>query len=444
MERDEQIKTLLGGPEYKRLFEKARERIELDGASAKGFALNDMSKKERTAVSGLFGLKKLPGKGVRINIDRLDQALRNSRVETSLLDVLVILGGPLRDIREERRAEQKTIQSFWDNLEGHPTIKTQSDLIEWVKELKGQGLLLKAANREGCTMEELSQSALAVLGRLPANGTSISVLAANAIGDAHALDKGRALSGIVLRGVSKIVGIEHVPPGDAGRRMLWSAVGVYCDPLSSRVLVYGLRPSGDKRLCRHLRECSDDHAPVVITLSEIERAAIDSGETETVYVCENPTVVFTYAEDGRKPRAPLVCTEGQPSRAAVMLLKMLARSGSQILFHCDFDWSGISIGNFIYREFKASSWRFSAKDYVEEVEGKPSNIRLGNRAVDANWDHNLTNEMLRTGYAILEEHCIRKLLEDLSPLPSGHRDPSPHHRQGAFHQSSAFSRKTIK
>jgi uncharacterized protein (TIGR02679 family) len=85
---------------------------------------------------------------------------------------------------------------------------------------------------------------------------------------------------------------------------------------------------------------------------------------QTVYVCENPTVVAAAANRLGPRSAPLICTEGQPNTAAQVLLRQLVSAGVQLAYHGDFDWGGIHIGNFIMGRFAATPWRFSTDAYL--------------------------------------------------------------------------------
>jgi hypothetical protein len=68
----------------------------------------------------------------------------------------------------------------------------------------------------------------------------LTVLAASALDDPHALDRGSPVATALLR----LLG--HEPPDSAEAwRLAWDEHGIDCDPVSSRVLVMNLRLRGD-------------------------------------------------------------------------------------------------------------------------------------------------------------------------------------------------------
>jgi uncharacterized protein (TIGR02679 family) len=121
--------------------------------------------------------------------------------------------------------------------------------------------------------------------------------------------------------------------------------------------------------------------------------------------------------------APLVCTDGMPAAAQRTLLGQLASAQrtllgqlasakATLLYHGDFDWPGVAIGNFVMRTFGAIPWRFAAKDY-DPGRGRA----LEGRPIIAQWDEALAPKMVRCGFALDEEAVAESLLGDLEPRP---------------------------
>ena len=129
-----------------------------------------------------------------------------------------------------------------------------------------------------------------------------------------------------------------------------------------------------------------------------------------VFVCENPAVVAVAAQRLGTGCAPLICIEGQPTTAVRLLLDELARSGRRLLYHGDFDWAGIQIGNLIHARHGATSWRMAAEDYA----AAPKGVLLDGPMVEASWDRQLSNLMREDGRAVHEEQVLVSLLDDLA------------------------------
>ena len=110
----------------------------------------------------------------------------------------------------------------------------------------------------------------------------------------------------------------------------------------------------------------------------------------------------------------MVCTDGMPAAAQSRLLGQLVEAGARLLYHGDFDWPGLRIGNTIMREFGARPWRFGAVDYLAAVGVAPRpGHRLKGMEVLASWDEALMSVMKEHQIGIAEEGVAASLLQDL-------------------------------
>jgi uncharacterized protein (TIGR02679 family) len=411
------IRDRLGGLEYEKLFKALRRRLEKTWPDPiRSIVLHDLAPHERSALADLHGWEKIPSGPVKVSWEKLDQALMASNLSVGVMAVIEALGGPIAPRRPALLAAQERRGQLWSVANAHPAIESRPELGLWLTAVRENGLLARAA-RDIADQERLLTQALEVLGRLPTQHRLLSVLAAEATGDPHALDPGAQLTGIVLRAVAMLARKNGVPSTAAERRRLWLEVGVLCDPLSTDVLVLGLRPRGD-RLARHLCESADDGEPRRITLRELTRSSFVLAPDTEVFVCENPGVVNAAADHLGANCAPLVCIEGIPSTAGLALLARVQRDGGSVRFHGDYDWWGLRIGN-ILAAHGATPWRFGAREYVEAVGRVMDPAHLEGAPVSASWDLDLTAEMMRLGYAVFEEQTLELLLDDL--CPSGKR-----------------------
>jgi uncharacterized protein (TIGR02679 family) len=189
---------------------------------------------------------------------------------------------------------------------------------------------------------------------------------------------------------------------------------VLCDPLSAQVLLLGIRPAGDERLDRQLRESADAGEPRRLTLRELVRSPVAVAPGTAVFVCENPVVIAAAADRLGARCAPLVCVEGVPSTAALHLLRSVEQAGGVLHFHADFDWAGLRIGNLLSAQLGAAPWRFTAAEYQAAQAVLPSaRIPLKGPPVSAAWDPELDRAMRASGRAVFEEQVIESLLIDL-------------------------------
>lgn len=403
---------LASRPGYATLLASVRSRLEAGGEPAT-VTLHGLDGDARQALADLLGQRRVPGPTARVRLSELDAALRGSRVGAGLIALLEATGGPLANRRATRAQAVQAWAQVWDV--DHPAL-ARPEVSAWLEDLRATGVLRRLVDDPDDARALLAQ-ALDVVARLPARGMARSVLAAEAVGDPHALDHGQPLATVVLRAVAGLVG-RDVPASARGRRQLWADVGVACDPLSASVLVMGLRLAGTHLVAS---TCGDHAAcglPLRLTLQQLDSVAQATHGLHSAHprvaVCENPAVVAAAAHrlDGRKPTLPLVCTDGMPDVAADRLLSALADAGTEIAFHCDFDWGGIRIGNVLTARYDAVPWRFTAADYLAAVRTTVHAQPLSGEAIEAAWDAELSAAMRATRRGVAEEQLVDQLVGD--------------------------------
>ena len=411
-------RVLLHGSRYARLLAAVRARVEAAGAGARSVKVCGLSGEERTALADLLGWGCVPPGDVRVRLADLDAALRESRLAASLEEVLEASGGVLRDERAERAEALARREALWE--EAREALVERTELAGWLAELRRSGAVTRVARAAGLTAGEVLREAVRVARALPAGGRLLPVLAAELLGDPHALDPGAPLAGLALRAAMAIAGWDEPPASASARRRLWCEVGVDCDALSAQVLVLGLAPLGDGLLARQLRACAEAGEPRRVTLRELRGSSLACPPGTVVSVCENPAVVAAAADTLGARCAPLVCVEGVPSTAAMELLGALAASAARVVARADFDWVGLRIAAQVLAATGGAPWRFGAEDY-EAAAARASGTRLEGRTSPSPWDDLLAERMAERGRAIPEESLLPALLQDLrvSAPPQG-------------------------
>jgi uncharacterized protein (TIGR02679 family) len=284
---------------------------------------------ERDQVGKLLGMtwvlsgRQVSMKGVAAAIQSLD-----SDLDTLLTEA----GGALRDLPAERAAarqgadRERALAASALTAAGVPAEVATSWLARRGQPRAGSGHLLELAQRCG-----------QVWRNLPGPGGStvlLTVLAAETLGDPHALDRGSAAAAGLLR----LLGSD-MPATAEDWRGAWEEAGVVCDPVSSRVLVLNLILRGDAAACRLTAAAGPE--PVWLTWRSLS-GSFDC-EAAEIHVCENPSVVIAAADQLGGDALPLVCTNGRPSAAVRRLLSELAARNVIIHARADDDTAGREI-----------------------------------------------------------------------------------------------------
>lgn len=418
---DPRLQRLLGGEHLAALRKRLRQRFErapLDEA-VEYIRVGELSAEEHAALASLLGRPQRRSRSLRIDVSRIDADLRRAGLAPSLREALEELDGPIPHLATARLR----LQTLWSGVVdgcGHPS------LAGLLKAPAGIGLLKRLARQDADVAAELCQRAEEVLRHLPANGVTRSQLAADVLGDAHALDNGRGVTALVLAVLRQASapaadedgdtlpepeeGADPEPAGGPERaRDTWARAGVLVNELARPALFLNL-PT---------REAGSDRWPLGEPAYLSLRALLRSpprwdAAGRTVFVCENPNLLAIAADRWGAGCAPLVCTDGMPAAAQRYLLSQLAQAGARLRYHGDFDWPGLRIGNHVMREHGAKPWRFGVVDYLAAVQTAPSPAHsLAGNPVEASWDGALTLAMRARRVAIAEEAVATSLLQDL-------------------------------
>lgn len=388
------LQRLLGGAALASLRARLRGRYER-GRSGGLVTLGNLSMAERDALAGLLGRRPGGAGSLRFDIAELDGRLQQAGLADSLRHALELLDGPLIDLVAARSEAARE----WESVRA---AAIDARLATFLADSRGLGLLKRLTGRLPAALQLVGQ-VQAVLAQLPAAAVTRSHLAAQFLGDAHALDPGRPVATMVLAVLRRErAGEEDV---EETVRELWAAAGVLVNELARPALFLNL-PGGASLA---------DGEPGYLSLRALMRSALDwQVAAHTVYVCENPNLVAIAADALGVHCAPLVCTDGMPAAAQRTLLAQLAQAGACLRYHGDFDWAGIAIASTVIDGFGAVPWRFGVSDYLAALDRDAGATRpLEGNPVAACWDGALADAMHTHGRAIDEEALAATLIPDL-------------------------------
>jgi uncharacterized protein (TIGR02679 family) len=262
-----------------------------------------------------------------------------------------------------------------------------------------------------------------VLKALPAHGMTRAQLAANTLGDAHALDTGQAAATLVLAVWRERIAPQHITEddslpidsrttneiGDERVRDIWAKAGVLVNELARPALFLNIHI--DSRRIPPLLPGEPSYASLRFLLRSNPAWNVSGRE---IYVCENANLLAIAADKLGANCAPMVCTDGMPAAAQRVMLQQLAAAGGRLRYHGDYDWPGVRIGNYVIREYGALPWRFDANEYLTAVARAPRpGLALAGSEVEASWDEGLAAAMRVHQLAIAEESLADELLQDL-------------------------------
>lgn len=401
----ERLHRLLGGPDLAWLVERIRRRLAREQPLTGPVSLTDPTDAQRAAAEALLGRAPRAGRSLTVRLDTVDTVLRRSGISPDgLATAVTALAGPVTQLSRARHEEARAWEEAYEPLQALGGDIPR--LTDWAARLRSEGLVRRLARTPHAARLLLADTATALRELPAAPAASLPAFAARLLGSAHALDDGTPLATLTLSGIRALTGFPE-GSGAAWRRDAWASAGLLRDDLSSTVLTLNLR--GDPAL----DWMADAGEPCVMTLRQLVHRA-PAAAPSTVWVCENPAVLAAAADAHGAGCPPLVCLQGQPSAAALTLLRHLHGSGARLLYHGDFDWGGLRIAGVLLRNVPWRPWRYTAADYRALAAALPSLPPLTGTPTEAPWDPGLAPALAELGVRAEEEVALDLLLGDLA------------------------------
>jgi uncharacterized protein (TIGR02679 family) len=400
----DRLTRLLGDGELAWLVNRVRRRMERGETLNTSVTLADSTADQRAAVHRLLGRRPRAGTTLTVPLAAVDEVLRRSGACPEGLGAAVVtLTGPVTD----RADHLASLDAAWQRAFAPVAalLDTRPELLEWYERLHATGLVRRLAGTPAVA-EPLLADLASVLHNLPAAGEPLGRFAARTVRSAHALDDGQPLTTLALGAARSLANLP-----DASNREIWAAVGVLRDELSSTALTLGLPGDSSTATGHALAAWHSAGQPVVLTLRQLVRDP-PRLTGQLVSICENPVVVSAAADRLGPHCMPLICTNGQPGAAVMLLLRQLAATGAELRYHGDFDWGGLRIANVLFDHLPIHPWHFDAPSYRAAAAAHPGHDLTGT-PVEARWDANLATAMTELHVKVEEEHLLDDLVKDL-------------------------------
>ena len=356
-------------PGYRRLLAELRQKYQRYGRPAGTICLPDATEEEREAARLLFG--RAFAQPLRFASSQFEAALQQTRFQDVCLRELLeaYFGGEITTKREAREALDQRLSALLgqaaDAARGESSIR-------WLQSLKarqggGYGLLRREAARApeaaGTSLIRACRS-MDCLENRTKQPVRLAVLSAEATSDPHALDSGTVSGKLFLHLLAHSAGRE-LPDRAEQRDALYYEHGILCDSISSLVTQVGLvldTEDGEHPAYRLLRQ---RHEACTLSLASLSGLSGARSPTKRAYLVENEMVFSQLCDEAARFRAPLICTSGQPSVAALRLLDLLADSGTELFYSGDFDGKGLSITVQLWARYPRllHPWHMTPEDY---------------------------------------------------------------------------------
>lgn len=378
---------------WNRLFIGFRNKYESYGRFSGKVTIRDLSANDIEELEGFFQENYHGKRSVTISAEKFEKALLKSKFQnispqevlSSFFGEQIISKAQVRTLREQKilAIESEFIKAFT----GTPAADMLEDL----------GSIAKASlqiNKDDDNTDEFKnyQSILwlcaSIYNTLPYrdnNKIYLAVFAAKTTGNPHSFDKGTTQGNILYQVIQKdlekrciIVEASDIFPAYK-RLKSYLLAGIMIDDISNYALLYNIHAiKKDGSLHEGIEGFAKENNIVQVPLNVIsEWDRIDCVDNE-IYIVENPSVFAMIC--GEKS---CMCMNGQPKLAGLIVLELLAKSGTHIFYSGDLDPEGVLIAQKLSKFYQSkvhqetlcphhkmcdcefSYWHMTKEDYME-------------------------------------------------------------------------------
>lgn len=413
---NDRLHMILGAAALKPLRQRLIKKIQQDQPLTGRLMVTPTSAEERASLEKLTGRQPRTGSGkIPVDLDTLAERLAEAGIAADLRSAIEALEGPVVNLAQRKIQRQDA----WDHLLQHhqQTPAFAQGEPPWLQTSGAVTLLKRLSKGNPANADEMLQQADAVLSHLPHHGITRAVLAAEVLGDAHALDKGRPTT-ILLQSI-----LQHNTPGasldaSALETDSWEYFGIEENYLTRTVLVLNLpvAPDNTTWFARLLRLYAETGEPARLTLRQLRHIGPEVFlPGRKVYTCENTAVIAAAADSLGAHSAPIVCVSGRPGSAVHRLLSLLTQADCMLYHHSDFDPAGLSITQQLIQTHGAQPWHMSATDYRDAIAAGRGFATASRQTIpDTAWDPALQTCMQQSKQYLHEEAVLETLLKNLS------------------------------
>ena len=383
-------------PVWKKVLRGFREKYSSYGRFGGKVVLKNLKSQDIEELEGFFGKSFHGQKSVTVSAEKFRQALEVSRYKNMTPEWLLenFFEEPLLGKQEQKLLRQQEKERIWENFrksyEGMPIETVEESLENIVKD---------SENRELTEWERLLRLGAEMYNHLPYRQSEklyLAVFAAMLTGNPHAFDNGTADGNFLYQIIqmdmeSRSIEIEASEIFPAYKRQKsYLMAGIMLDDISNYAMLYQVQAvKKDGSIHQGMAGFAREQHIVQVPLAVISEWELLRCSQDEIYIVENPSVfaVLCGKEKEKNTRRAYMCMNGQPRLAGLMVLELLAKSGTKVYYAGDLDPEGILIAQKLSRYYKGEFhyWHTETEDYEkcksEEVIS-PKRMKILERITD--------------------------------------------------------------
>ncbi|RYG73749.1 TIGR02679 family protein [Lentibacillus lipolyticus] len=357
-------------PAYQKLFSEFKKKYESLGRIGGTVPVRLFTDEELEVISGFFGMpaSKLAAKK-SISVAAFEQQLADTRFSDvalkSLLDAF--FGEEIISNKQRKEAKEASVRAFAVKLRvQHESLAFWFDfLLENPADTRWIWTLLE---REPDRFEAMTVRLQAAFSQLPEKPERLPMFSQRVTGDPHSFDMQTDLGKLWLNVLAVRAG-QAVPQSTEAINELLQQYHIYRDDLLNFVTCAGLYAKTEAGMHPVWEAAVEQNTVQIVPVRElIPLATIYPSYGSDVWIVENSGVCATLLD--AKPDVPIVCTNGQFTLAALMLLDRLVESGNTLHYAGDFDPEGLGMVQRLlerYPDGAVALWHMDAQAYADSA-----------------------------------------------------------------------------
>jgi uncharacterized protein (TIGR02679 family) len=389
--QEECLVYFISTPILKKILKSCIDKYRSFGTACGTVILRGLSLEDIEILEGFTGKNYHGKKNLSMNTTVIQKAIDKSRFDGILLDELLDLycGGNLKSKKQEAFEVNTAIVSFYEKLQAeYADTRAGMWLQEVRKENNNRYKMLQKKYKDKVLVEEVAIKEaekklqkemklwMNAMNHLPVFRNTYEYLpsfAATVTGDPHYFDEGKEYTLFLYYAIWDMLQINQQVSASMSaeeKHQLLFEAGLIKDTMSNDVMVYGIRAWRKEGEHQGIAGFCEQKEPLSITLSTILGLKSVKCIGNCIYVVENPIV---FAQIVEMENQSVLCVNGQPNLAVLLLLDLITKSKGTIYYNGDFDPEGLMIAQRLKNRYGKflHFWHYEKEDYDTSMSDKP-------------------------------------------------------------------------
>lgn len=369
-------------PVYKKLFLKMRDKYAGLGHFGGTVLLTSLSREEKNQLGGFFQKDYTINKTITISADLMERCLASSKFAGLTWELILetYFGEPLQVKREIELEESKRREEYFAEILEEISDESGREWLHRILAEKKEGylLIMQLYKENPEELRNVLNYVTAGIAKLKVfqekkKKELLPVFSANITGNPHYFDEGKTGEKLLFHYLKErkfVLRQEGLSRVEYKNRFYYEA-GLLKDEVSNDALAYGIhgwRMEGG--LHKGIEGFFENQEPVKLTLQTIGRLEKICGQSQQVYVVENPAVFSVLIR--KHPEWTVICGNGQ-LRLAVLVLMDKFMCDTVFWYAGDFDPEGLLIAQKLKLRYgdRMNLWKYEVnlyETYLSEVE----------------------------------------------------------------------------